>query len=186
MKKFLVQIVGCFFFALFLFYFYSDWQYMAKKTTIVVRAEGKLQRALYANRRHIKLFSQIFGEYPVLKSENINFWNYRTNQYIWLRTFEGIPNVATNPIAINQKEGSWKAWNEKQGKMTPPNEEKIKEFFNPLTGKFDWLAEDASGNLYSRDMPDSVLMASPPIRVVNIRCPLTASDPPFYEDFTKW
>lgn len=60
------------------------------------------------------------------------------------------------------------------------------KFFNPITGKFDWLAEDASGTFYSPNMPNSALMASPPIRVVNIRCPLTASDPPFFEDFTKW
>ena len=72
--------------------------------------------------------------------------------------------------------------------FVPPSSERVatEPWFNPVSGQYDWLAEDASGTLYSPKMPDSVLMASPPIRVVNIRCPLTASEPPFFEDFTKW
>lgn len=186
MAKWLAKISGFFLVVLFIFYLFTVCRFTVMKAEIVLRSERKLVQALELNRMHIRQFYKIYHEYPILKSKNLEFWDYRTNQYVWLRTFDGIANLATNPVGVEQRENTWQFWNEKQGKMTPPNEEKIREFFNPLTGKFDWLAEDASGTLYSPDMPDSVLIASPPIRVVNIRCPLTASDPPFYEDFTKW
>jgi len=62
----------------------------------------------------------------------------------------------------------------------------LKQYLNPITGKFDWFAEGEDGKLYSSDLPDDLLVASPPIRVKNIRCPFTASTPPYFEDLTKW
>ncbi|HNX77293.1 MAG TPA: hypothetical protein PLM07_11235 [Candidatus Rifleibacterium sp.] len=55
---------------------------------------------------------------------------------------------------------------------------------NPLTGQFDWLVLGTDGKIYSKDMPDSVLIASPPIRYKDILCHLTATSPPLYIDLS--
>ena len=120
------------------------------------RSKGRIQLALSLNRAGIDIYRRHFGEYPILKGEGIDFWDFEKN-----------PCFSLSPTMT-------------EGKPAP------EALNNPISKTFDWLAEDASGNLYSLNMPDSILMASPPIRVVNLRCPLTASDPPFFEDFTKW
>lgn len=146
----------------------------------------ELHHNMLVLRSNIKIYVERYSEYPVLKNDQIDFWDVQTNQLVWLNSFEGLANIATNPVANLIKQNVWKVYDKDLSTMRAPNEKDLESYSNPITGKFDWLAEDASGTLYSPDMPDSVLIASPPIRVVNIRCPLTASDPPFYEDFTKW
>jgi len=108
--------------------------------------------------------------------------------FFWTRKLIGSyrKKMGEFPILRDQNSNFWDAdW---LSCVILPSEDGLASFpwNNPISGKFDWLAEDASGTLYSATMPDSILFASPPIRVVNIRCPLTASDPPYFEDFTKW
>ena len=132
-------------------------------------------------RGKIFVYHQLNRRFAVLKSAEFDFWDLKKNQYIWETTFAGGPNT---PEADRYRNNSRFTLN--GSRPVSADEFFRKNFFNPITGKFDWLAEDASGTLYSPTMPDSILIASPPIRVVNIRCPLTASDPPYFEDFTKW
>jgi len=186
LKKYFARIFGVFLVGLFIFYVYSVWRFTASKADVVIRFEQKLSKALEINRSHIRYFFKRFKEYPVLETENIHFWDVKCNQYIWLRTFDGIANVATNPIAEEMRETSWGKWDENTRKMLPSSEERARDFLNPFSGKFDWLAEGADGKLYSTNMARENLLASPPVRVVNIRCPLTASEPPFFEDYSKW
>lgn len=148
---------------------------------------NQLSRALIINRAHLEIYKNKFNEYPILSDGEIFFWDMARNQYVWHCQFKDLKNIATNPLALEEKKSAMgKVFDIEQGVVINESEKTRKLLLNPFSGQFDWLAEDASGTLYSPDMPDSVLNASPPIRVVNIRCPLTVSDPPYYEDFTKW
>lgn len=145
--------------------------------------KSDLRNRLNRVRRLIQNYREAFNEFGVLKTEGIDFWDLKTNQYLWGNSFSEYTNPKANPKAEEFR--NRQQFNLQKASCTA--EVFFREiYFNPITNHFDWLAEDASGTLYSPNMPDSILIASPPIRVVNIRCPLTASDPPFFEDFTKW
>jgi len=150
-----------------------------KKDLVRSRLKANLQKF----RQNIQMYRENQGDYAVLRDSTIDFWTIENNQYLWLHSFKNgskpLPKLACEEF---RKEAKFYL----EGKRVTYKEYFLRDFFNPITGKFDWLAEDASGTLYSPNMPDSVLVASPPIRVMNIRCPLTASDPPYFTDFTKW
>lgn len=146
----------------------------------------QLLNAILANREAIDVYYREFHEYPILEDGNIHFWDIRCNQYIWHCQFKGLTNIATNPIAEEERRSAVRnVWIADKNKVVEENEETRKYLLNPYSKSFDWLAEDADGNLYSPEMPREALLASPPIRIVNIRSPQNASDPPFYEDFTN-
>jgi hypothetical protein len=139
--------------------------------------------AMRVNKVQLEEYHSVFREYPVLRDGNIDFWDMKKSQSIWRNQFTGLSNLATNPRAIEIRENAWKT-QLPDGKTRGPTESDHKKYLNPITGKFDWLAVGEDGKVYSLKMPNSVLIASPPIRVKDIRCPLTASDSPFYEDLT--
>lgn len=181
--KLLLKLMLCILFTFAIAFFLAMYKPQDTKREIKL---DELDAALVWNRFQIQNYYDTFGEYPILKDEEIYLWDMNRNQYIWRNQFHGLKNIATNPEAIRIRENAWKMLDPNTRKLRGPIEGDLQLNLNPITGKFDWLAEDSKGVLYSPDMPDSILIASPPIRVVNIRCPLTASDPPYYEDFTKW
>jgi len=154
----------------------------------LVRNRALLPLFLSRNRKWLQDYFTRYKSFPILKNARFNFWDFRTSQFLWMDDFHTLIDVPAGPEGkISKVEPSWKITDpETKGLKTPGEKEFLFLLGNPISGKFDWLAEDASGTLYSPNMPDSVLIASPPIRVVNIRCPVTASDPPYFEDFTKW
>jgi hypothetical protein len=156
-----------------------------RKGKVDARLE-EVKLRLWHQRIQIREYFRAFKEYPFLKNGEIDFWNVKTNQYIWRNTFWGVKNVASGPMGDEIRKNAWKILDSSSGKFRGPNEEDLEKFLNPISGKFDWLAVGEDGKLYSPEMADSIKIASPPIRVKDIRCPLTASDPPFFEDFTKW
>lgn len=164
-------------------YIATDYYFLCKGRSALKK---RLAKALSINRSSISGFRARFHAYPVLKNQEFNFWDIRTNQAIWMESFENITNVASSPEAEKLRIG-WQKYETESRQYRPLNkQEMISALYNPFTNQYDWIVEGYDGKLYSPDMPDSVLIASPPIRVANIRCPLTASDPPYYEDFTKW
>jgi len=141
--------------------------------------------ALRVNKLRINDYHHSFGEYPVLKDGMVDFWDLNKNQYVWRNKFQGLTNLATNPKAIEIRRNAWKVPLAEPGKYREPNDTDLEKYLNPISGKFDWLAVGEDGQVYSPKMSDTVLIASPPIRIKDIRCPLTASEPPFFEDLTR-
>jgi hypothetical protein len=115
---------------------------------------GKVKLTLLRYRDRIEMFKARRNEYPILKNSEFNFWDMSKNELI-----QAYPLLK---LGVPHRQGE----------------------LNPLTGKLDWLVLGTDGKIYSKDMPDSVLIASPAIRFKNVLCSLTATSPPLFIDLS--